>query len=512
MRKKLAAIVCALMCLTAFTGCSSTELGYLQMGVDMLQSMETSETEGSTEITVDFDALKSFAGNMMLAGGMTQEDVDQMLVGMEDWQGEKTIVLDYSMMMNMDDMSYYLDLDAQYQNQQYSFGRWYYGIKDGVYVSTETVWSVYRLMEDMAEDKDSYFFSEAFAQDLKSMVTRDKYICLVDMQEDLGLTAEELDALIPTGGYQEVYTAVLDLYRNGFADFTTDLVSAIPGGYRMEADGAQVGQLLVSLLDYVAEHPDTVLNALMDYFTVSMQASGMTEEEIAEVTTMMNGEMVDMNAFSSTVLALKTSLEAALEEEAIASVLNGFHYEEELIQSGGQFRSTSNTVLENGNDEVFRIASSATMQQASGSVVFPSLSIKLEEMMTNLQALTDQYNPVTGVSAVWYPADGDNIAILTETRAEQTYWGMNNVSAADYVVQDGRIYLPLRDICDMLGETVTWDSVSRTASIVRDTGNVPMDTILVDGTSYIGVRGMEALGYQVNYTNADGEHIAEIMR
>ena len=89
---------------------------------------------------------------------------------------------------------------------------------------------------------------------------------------------------------------------------------------------------------------------------------------------------------------------------------------------------------------------------------------------------------------------------------------MNNVSAADYVVQDGRIYLPLRDICDMLGETVTWDSVSRTASIVRDTGNVPMDTILVDGTSYIGVRGMEALGYQVNYTNADGEHIAEIMR
>lgn len=160
-------------------------------------------------------------------------------------------------------------------------------------------------------------------------------------------------------------------------------------GVTMEYEGE-----IYSVLEFQHVKPaDTVLNALMDYFTVSMQASGMTEEEIAEVTTMMNGEMVDMNAFSSTVLALKTSLEAALEEEAVASVLNGFHYEEELIQSGGQFRSTSNTVLENGNDEVFRISSSATMQQASGSVVFPSLSIKLEEMMTNLQALTDQYNP-----------------------------------------------------------------------------------------------------------------------
>ncbi len=36
MRRKLAAVLCTLLCLTAFTGCSADEVGYLQMSVDMM--------------------------------------------------------------------------------------------------------------------------------------------------------------------------------------------------------------------------------------------------------------------------------------------------------------------------------------------------------------------------------------------------------------------------------------------------------------------------------------------
>ena len=46
MRRKLAAVLCTLLCLTAFTGCSADEVGYLQMSVDMLKGME----EGRKEI------------------------------------------------------------------------------------------------------------------------------------------------------------------------------------------------------------------------------------------------------------------------------------------------------------------------------------------------------------------------------------------------------------------------------------------------------------------------------
>ena len=69
MRRKLASVLCTLLCLTAFTGCSADEVGYLQMSVDMMKGMEVSETTGEAEITLDFDAMKTFAADAMLAIG-----------------------------------------------------------------------------------------------------------------------------------------------------------------------------------------------------------------------------------------------------------------------------------------------------------------------------------------------------------------------------------------------------------------------------------------------------------
>lgn len=143
-------------------------------------------------------------------------------------------------------------------------------------------------------------------------------------------------------------------------------------------------------------------------------------------------------------------------------------------------------------------------------MVFPSISVRPDAITTELETLTDKYNPVTGVSATWYY--DESTAFLTEERAEPVYWGGSASPIVEYVVQDGRIYLPLRSICDMLGETVTWDQATKTASVAQGETVIPMDSILVDSTSYIGVRGFEALGYQVTYTNTDGQHVATIVK
>ena len=58
MRRKLAAVLCTLLCLTAFTGCSADEVGYLQMSVDMLKGMDPAMRVGTDSeictITVHF--------------------------------------------------------------------------------------------------------------------------------------------------------------------------------------------------------------------------------------------------------------------------------------------------------------------------------------------------------------------------------------------------------------------------------------------------------------------------
>lgn len=511
MRRKLAAVLCTLLCLTAFTGCSADEVGYLQMSMNMIKGMETSETTGEAEITLDFDTMKTFAADVMLANGMEQEDVDVALANLDDFDGKKNVKLEYTMLMNMNDMSFMFDVDAKYENQEYSFGRWYYGMKDGVYVSTETLWSAYRLMQDMTEtDADSYFFSEDFAKEWKAMLDRDQYICIMDMKEDLGLTQEELDALIPTEGYGSVYDAAVKLYTEGFSGFTTGMVSRIENGYRVEASGTEVGQMLVSLLDYVAKNPEQVLNATEEYLQVSMKASGMTEADMADLTSSFAAAREQLDAFSAVMADVKTAVEEGMKNETVAALLDGFHYTSDMTEVNGRYFSQENCQLAYKGNTMFASTSSCRMEEAKGSVVFPSISVRPDAITSDLDALTDKYNPVTGVSATWYY--DEPTAFLTEERAEPAYWSGGASPIVEYVVEDGRIYLPLRSICEMLGETVTWDQATKTASVVQGETVIPMDGLLVDSTSYIGVRGFEALGYQVTYTNTDGQHVATIMK
>ena len=55
MKRKLAALMCGLMCVTAFTGCSSTELSYLKMSSDLLDTMAACRVEGKMQADIDFD-------------------------------------------------------------------------------------------------------------------------------------------------------------------------------------------------------------------------------------------------------------------------------------------------------------------------------------------------------------------------------------------------------------------------------------------------------------------------
>lgn len=511
MRRKLAAVLCTLLCLTAFTGCSADEVGYLQMSMDMVKGMETSETTGQADITLDFDTMKTFAADVMLATGMTQEDVDAAMADMTDFDGKKNVKLKYTMLMNMNNMSFMFDVDATYKNKEYSFGRWYYGMKDGMYISTETVWSAYRLMQDMTDtNTDSYFFSDEFAKEWKTMLDRDQYICVLDMKEDLGLTQEELDALIPTDGYGSVYDAAVNLYKNGFSGFTTGMVTRIQNGYQIEATGTEVGQMLVSLLDYMAQNPEPVINALEEYLKVTMQASGATEAQIADLTSSMQAARDDVEAFRTVLADVKDAVETGMKDETVAALLNGFHYTGEVTKVNDRYYGSENYQMAYKGSTMCAVTSSTRTQEARGSVVFPSISVRPDAITAELETLTDKYNPVTGVSATWY--SDDTTAFLTEERAEPVYWGGSASPIVEYVVKDGRIYLPLRSICDMLGETVAWDQATKTASVVQGETVIPMDSVLVDSTSYIGVRGFEALGYQVTYTNTDGEHVATILK
>lgn len=512
MKKKLAAMLCALMGLTAFTGCSADEVGYMEMSLNMMQTMKSCETVGNTEVTLNFDEMKKFAETILAKDGMTLDDV-MPAEDLAPFQGSHVIDLDYTMQMDMDDLSFVFDIDAEYKNKEYSFGQWYYSLTDGIYVSSETLWSVYQMGQDMTDAYDQTFlYQDAnFASELKAIVDANPYICLVSA-EDLSMN----QGVVPENGFNDLYQAAVDMYLNAFEGYTSNMITKTEtGSYKIEATGTEVGNMLVSLLDYVAQNPEPVLNAVEEYLTVSMQTMGTDEAGMADLKDSFAAAKADLATFSTMVTGWKSTVESALADPTVASILQGFHYSAEVAQKDGVYTSTETYTMKNGDQLMCSVNSTATMQATSKVLTFPAQSISMTDLDNQVTALVDKYNPVTGVTVKWYPADEDNIALVSLARAEQngainTLMGTDVTTGEEYVVQDGRIYLPLRALCDTLGETVVWDAQNRTASVVKGEENIQMDSILVDGVSYIGVRGFEALGYTVDYTNNDGEHIAVI--
>lgn len=512
MRRKIAAFLCAILCLAAFSGCSKEELGYLAMSADAVSTMKQSETTGSAEIYVDLDALKSVVAEVSLAAGSTQEMTDRLLADMSALTGKKTATLDYTVQMDLEEMSYMFDLDLTYDNQIYSFGRIYYGLKDGVYVSTEALWSAYRLLCEFTENDGSFLYDEAFAAEWKAQLDADKYVCVLDMN-DLGLTQEELDALVPGSSFDDLAKAALDLYRNGFSGFTTGMVTEIPDGYRVEATGKECAQLLADLLQYVADHPSEVLDALTAYLQASFEYANAEESDSAMVTDALASVKEDPSEMTEAMLSAKAVVESVMADECYSILLDGFSYSADMVKQDDRYVSHESYSFKDGNKTVFTMNSTSTIAAKPNGVVFPSQSVSLDEMTANTTALVDKYNPVTGVTMTWYPADGSNEAILQKTRetAVAALAGAD-MSFTSYMIQDGRAYLPLREVCDALGVEVVWDANTRTASAVVDGTAVQLDSQLYDGVSYLAVRGFDALGYTVSYVNEDGMHMATLAK
>ena len=112
MKKIVTALLCAVMCLTAFTGCSKTELGYLQMCRDMMVMMESCQIKGQTQFDMDFDALRSFAAAIENETGSMG-----LAEGMEDLTGSHSVLLDYTMDMDINALNYRLDMAMTYQDK-----------------------------------------------------------------------------------------------------------------------------------------------------------------------------------------------------------------------------------------------------------------------------------------------------------------------------------------------------------------------------------------------------------
>ncbi|MCI8868271.1 MAG: copper amine oxidase N-terminal domain-containing protein [Anaerotignum sp.] len=493
MKKIVTALLCAVMCLTAFTGCSKTELGYLQMCRDMMVMMESCQIKGQTQFDMDFDALRSFAAAIENETGSMG-----LAEGMEDLTGSHSVLLDYTMDMDINALNYRLDMAMTYQDKKYDLGEMYFGFTHGLIVSSDTLLGIYHLAKDMTGGADgSYLFNSEFEQALAASLGK-QYISLYSPNE----LAQEL----PGGGFGDLYDSVFQFYKEMLEGFESDeaLVKEISGGYLIETDGKAVSQLVGKLLDFFAENPEQFLLAAENYMTEVAKQTG--EADAADEMHALFVELSDETAELSESLRETSAMwKELMQESAARLILDNFHYRYSITQNGSKYVSENTYGITYNGKKAFSITSKETLAKASASIAFPKASLTLDDVSAKLDDLTAQFNPATGVALTWGFESTATQSMLEIRRQEPVPFRINGGSSLeDFAVRNGRAYAPLRAVCDALGETVTWNKAERKAYIAKDGKNIAMDGILEGGKSFVGIREFEKLGYTVSYRNVDG--------
>lgn len=499
MKKKLAAFLCGVMCLTAFTGCSRTELEYLKMGNNLMDTMSSCVVEGTMEADIDFDGLNAMLDDVAKATGVGEGALDTEL------NGRKSLTVDYDMNMNLDALEYDMAFDVTYNGRTYDLGKLYYSLNRGVFVSSDTLWGVYQMYGDLVGgNSDQYILSEDFAKDFREVLSEERYIELVSMEQ---LTGVNMGDTVQKQNMTELYDAAYTFYTDVLDGFETGMVKEIKGGYQIKANGREVAQLLADLLYFVADHPDQVIDATEAYMAVVMEnTSAGTPEETAAAKEAVAGMFAEARAsrddFIAAARQMAVMAESLMQYPGADIVLDGFDYVGTVKKVGGGFDSVAAYTVKHDGKTVCKLVTDSMMKKSDVQIFFPVKSMTVEELEGKLAKLEDKYNPVTGVSVTWGAYDGssDFADIITQrSTGEAAYFG-SNYNWSDMMVENGRAYLPLRMIAEILGEEVVWENSTKTPYVMQDGQRIDMKGKLKDGRAFVGIRDFEKLGYTVTYT------------
>ena len=82
----------------------------------------------------------------------------------------------------------------------------------------------------------------------------------------------------------------------------------------------------------------------------------------------------------------------------------------------------------------------------------------------------------------------------------------------NYHIIEDRIYLPLRQICELLGLEVSWDDVERKAYVTKRKNKIDMTGTIIGDRTFIKIRDFEKIDLLVSYTENGENKIATIKR
>ena len=477
---------------TLLTGCSSAELGYVNLLQDLMEE-EVIEVTGNYEVTFPEKATLSFKGYL-------------------DTKNEKDMYADIT-----------FNLSVPTEEIDIKNGRFIFTNKK-TYISTNLMREILKSQED-----------ETYLAIYDKTLSGYNYLSIDNSNEDM---KEYIDYIKSSKEFtkKDKTDAILNLFDN----FSSDMITGNRNGYTITIDKNTVTKCIDNFVIFLDQNKEKLFDDITEFIASNYNLiindllyldSDVPSKE--EIITHMNSEKEEFLAEVNTFIeeynnGLKEEIAYSISEFGnfeITETANHIGHMYSFDTNGSisyQYPSYANSIYD-GEEEIF--VDGMTMETVN-------INLKGELNITRVGSVIRKDFEDDGIEEFYDLFEAEN---MTDLNYKKTYpakemvisWSeednyafaetINELGRTDYdnynyVMRDDRIYLPLRAIAEEFGETIEWDHYYQRAYAIKNNVKFDMTGILVDGTTMVKIRDFEKLGYTIDFYSEYGQNVATITR
>lgn len=448
MLKRKSWLICLLLCsfLLLATGCNQAELNYLSLQQEM-GSLEVTESNGDFFISLKGIPGFSLEENIKL---FSKTDLNNETAILNIYWGESEELLTEIIMQ-----------------------------KDTIYL----------YLPELLKALPAWGYSEE-AQKLEAIFGETEYLSLTmeEYYNALGLDNTELATMglmtqnnffnqKQTDFLQKILTTLPEIY----ADFSTNLITAEDNAFTLKLDGYQAINVFFNFLEYNLLNCEVIIQGLVDLL------DNLSDEEFALLNLDPSQKAIYALLLSFGIEELQTNQDDYLEgltelknellnEPDLQPYLDKISLSSTLAQDPlGTYHSLADFTFKLPDFDFTLKGQAQTKEIAPFAITTPNKTMTTSEYLNRIKR-----EMVIDVDQATYTLN-DAAGSLTIHNHED------------------HLYLPLRQIGELLNEEVGWDSELSQAYVARHNIPINMTGIILEDRNYIKIRDFNKLGYQVDW-------------
>jgi hypothetical protein len=473
-KKFLAVFLLLIMTVTLTAGCSQAEQGFIGLQKE-LSELNTYETSG--DFVFSFNGLPAPSNTdpaSTLLYNMLQKGVTVKFTGKTDM--DKNIV----------DCTFSLVNDLT--NTEQAISR-ILCKDDTLYIQID---ELIKLAQVFGDTETSNKLNEVFGNTKYLSMTQEEYLQSLGGAQEHSLTKLNQNAFMNNKQTKVFQKLMLEL-PNAYQNYSTGLVTQNGNTYSWEVKGIEAVEVLIDFLKYninnVTDIEKWAVSFIDNLSDEELTLLGLDPQQKPLYKTLLNMATTEIKGNKGKYLQGINDLQTELQgNNEIKKFLNGFKISCSLSKNEQEVYTNALDFTMNFNEEDLQLdlqmkGQSQTQKTAPFSVTVPT---------TNIMTYTEYLNKVRKTMEIQIDT---NTYTFTEAKGStQNYLEVKNI--------ENQTYLPMRQIANLFGEEVGWDSANSQAYVLRNGEKTDMTGVVIEGRTYIKTRDFTKLDYQVDWDEA----------